>query len=74
MAVYCRILELDPDRFSATCSCRSSDLKNLRPQNSDPDSYFDHLAAEVNFLDCLLFEELKIYSIYHWMGSFYYFF
>lgn len=45
--IYCRILELDPDKFSATCSCRSSDLRGLQPQNSEFDRYFDRQACQV---------------------------
>ncbi|KAK6102088.1 SH2 domain family protein [Brugia pahangi] len=44
--IYCRILELDPDKFSATCSCRSSDLRGLQPQNSEFDRYFDKLKCQ----------------------------
>uniref|UniRef100_A0A915AX80 Suppressor of Ty 6 homolog n=5 Tax=Parascaris univalens TaxID=6257 RepID=A0A915AX80_PARUN len=43
--VYCRILDLDPEKFSATCSCRSSDLRNLNPQNNKLDDYFDREKA-----------------------------
>ncbi|VDK59438.1 unnamed protein product [Gongylonema pulchrum] len=51
--VYCRILELDPDKFSATCSCRSSDLRGLQPQNSEYDRYFDRQACQVTGVSSL---------------------
>ncbi|VDK56862.1 unnamed protein product [Gongylonema pulchrum] len=51
--VYCRILELDPDKFSATCSCRSSDLRGLQPQNSEYDRYFDRQTCQVTGVSSL---------------------
>ncbi|MFH4974474.1 hypothetical protein AB6A40_001183 [Gnathostoma spinigerum] len=46
--IYCRILDFDPDKFSANCSCRSSDLKGIRPQSSEADPYFDNERAELD--------------------------
>ncbi|VDD93440.1 unnamed protein product [Enterobius vermicularis] len=44
--VYCRILDVDPEKFSCTCSCRSSDLRNLQQQNVTYDEYFDRLRCQ----------------------------